>query len=462
MRRPADRELNRQEPEDAEVGGEERGASERPLGTTRRARPLALATFAALLVAAAPAGAGVVRLETLEAQVTTARPTVGAARVAGAEAEVELAKSAYMPQFAVTGDLSLAPGGRLVSVHDTSGEEYLVQGTRTVGEEGAFTPLPRYGVVLSAQQRIYDFGRTASAVRAAEAGARAARADDEATRGSRLRTLRVAYLRWVGTQVALESARREKEDAATRRQVVATRIGEGVRARADLGALELREASADLEAVRAEGEVATARLDVEIAVGARLPADATPDTSILDREAPKPPAGDSDATATALDGQRDAALATARAAELGRAPTLAAAAEAGIRGQSEELFPAYRAGVTLVVPLWDGGAMSARAAAARAQAAELSARSRELRDKKRAVKSRAQSEVAGAAARLAAAERLRAAAAKLAGDAEERYRLGDGPVEQVLEARTQLARADHEVLLAKLARAEAALRLREP
>ena len=429
----------------------------------RLPRALAAAAILASLFAGRPAGAAVVRLEALEALAAAAPAAAGAgaARVAAASAEIDVARSAYAPRFGIAADGSLSPGGSLVQVRDTSGATYLVQGTRTVGEEGAFVPVPRYGAVLTAEQRIYDFGRTAAAVEAAEAGVRAARADDDAARAARVRALRGAYLRWVGSWVALEAVRRERDDLKARREVVAARVGEGVRAQADLRALEVREASAELEAVRAQGELETARLDVQTAAGVPLPADATPDAAILDR-AQAAPAAESDPAASALAIQRDAALARARAASLERAPTLAAAAEAGIRGQSDELFPAYRAAVTLVVPLWDGGAQSARAAAARAQADELSARGRELRDRQESARARAQSELASAALRIAAAERLRAAAATLASDAEERHRLGEGPVEPVLEARATLARAEHEVLLAKLARAEAVLRLRAP
>jgi outer membrane protein TolC len=417
----------------------------------------------AALAWAGPARAAVVRLEALEAQVTAERSTVETARVAAASARVELAESAYYPQLAVSAEGSLSPGGRLVRVADLNGTEYLVQGTRTLDESGAFTPQPRYGVALTAQQRLYDFGRTAAAVRAAEADQRAARAADVAQRGTRVRVLRGAYLRWVGAWIAREAITRQRNDARARRALVEGRVGEGVRAPSDLGALEVHEAEIELDAVRAEGNLAAAKLDVERASGAPLPEGATPDAAILEREPPKAPRdGEGDSMVQSLDSQRDAALAAARAAELGRAPILSATAEAGLHGQSVELFPEYRGSVTLVVPLWDGGATSARVAAARAHAAELSARGTEARQQRSAARARASLDLASAAATLAAAERLRDAAARVANAAEERYALGQGPVEPVLEARAALARAEHEVLVAKLARAEASMTLGGP
>jgi outer membrane protein TolC len=193
---------------------------------------------------------------------------------------------------------------------------------------------------------------------------------------------------------------------------------------------------------------------------APLPEGASPDITLLERSAPSPASAarapaPGDAVAAALEAQAEALRAGVRAAELGRAPTLMVTGEAGLSGQGAQVFPMYRAVVSLTVPLLDGGATAARSDAARAVAAELAAEGREHRIALAADRSAADGELSAALATLAAAERLRAAAEGAAKDAADRYALGQGAVESVLEARATLAEAEHQVLLAKLVRSEA-------
>ena len=417
---------------------------------------------------AAPAAADVLRLETLLAEEPPSAPgelSSEAARVAAASARVELAESAYYPQLALGAEASLSPGGRLVKVEDAIGTSYLVPGTQTVDESGAFVPEARYGLVLSARQQVYDFGRTAAGVRVAEAEVRAAQANEAAHRATRQRALRGAYLRWLGAWVAVEAVRSELADAAARRAAVEARVTEGVRGPADLRALEVHEARLALQTARSEGELAAARRRLEQVRRAPLGENAAPDLGLLERGAgappeATPPSAPRDAVAAALEAQAAALREGIRAAELGRAPSLLVTGEAGVSGQGSDLFPMYRAVLSLTVPLLDGGATAARTDAARAVAAGLAAEGREHRVALAADQAAAEGELAAALVTLAAAERLRSAAARAATDAADRYALGQGPIELVLEARATLADAEHEVLLAKLARTEAWL-LRE-
>src|SRR6185436_1977845 len=123
-------------------------------------------------------------------------------------------------------------------------------------------------------------------------------------------------------------------------------------------------------------------------------------------------------------------------------------AEAGARGQMSNVFPAYRASVSLAIPIWDGGAAAAQAARAREEAASLDAKEREHRAFVKAERARARHDWAGAAERLRLAESLYALAAARSRDAEERYSLGEGKIESVLETGAVLSRAEREVVLA--------------
>jgi outer membrane protein TolC len=425
--------------------------------------PFAGALLAVLLTAVVPAAADVLRLETLLAEEPASAPgqlTAEAARVAAASARVELAESAYYPQVALGAEASLSPGGRLVRVEDAIGTSYLVPGTQTVDESGAFVPEARYGLVLSARQQLYDFGRTAAGVRVAEAQVRAAQASEVTHRVMWQGALRGAYLRWLGAWLEVEAVRIEVADAVARRAAVEARVSEGLRGAADLRALEVHEARLALQATRSGGELSAARRGLERVRRAPLPEGASPDITLLERSAPSPASAarapaPGDAVAAALEAQAEALRAGVRAAELGRAPTLMVTGEAGLSGQGAQVFPMYRAVVSLTVPLLDGGATAARSDAARAVAAELAAEGREHRIALAADRSAADGELSAALATLAAAERLRAAAEGAAKDAADRYALGQGAVESVLEARATLAEAEHQVLLAKLVRSEA-------
>src|SRR5262249_30644015 len=160
-------------------------------------------------------------------------------------------------------------------------------------------------------------------------------------------------------------------EAVARRERVQTRIQEGARPDADLSAVQYEEASAQLEATNARGNAASARLRLEYAVGAELPPKAVPDIDTLSPPEATPPAR-SDPALTALELRRKAALASATLQKRNRLPLLSGAAETGVRGQKDHVFPAYRVAVSLSVPIWDQGFSTANAKAAEAEASELS------------------------------------------------------------------------------------------
>jgi outer membrane protein TolC len=229
----------------------------------------------------------------------------------------------------------------------------------------------------------------------------------------------------------------------------------------DLASARYEETIAELDDSEARQRVQDARLSVERATGAQLASNASPDASLLDRGPSRTEYGQA-AEAVALARQRESALATARLYDRDTTPVLSATADAGARGQSLNVFPAYRAAVSLAVPLWDGGASAARASRSREEAALFDAKEREERATVNTERVRAWNDWAGAAERLRFAESLYATAAARARDAEQRYDLGEGKIETVLETGSGLTRAEREVVLAKIHRADAVLRLKAP
>jgi outer membrane protein TolC len=210
-------------------------------------------------------------------------------------------------------------------------------------------------------------------------------------------------------------------------------------------------------------------------VQSELPKGAAPDLSVLEAGA-APPAGGAAADAVpkpqpaaaaipasgdpaleVLERQHEAALAAARAADRGAAPQLDLAADLGIQGTDGEVFPAYRAAVSISVPLFDGGAQSAVADQFRAQARGLEARRQFVAEQLRLQRLGSQHALTSAAEDLVMSLELLATAEALLAEAEEHYRSGSDTLERVLSAQRSLLSARREVLSAKLDHARAVL-----
>jgi outer membrane protein TolC len=404
-----------------------------------------------------------VKLEELEQSALHNRASIVAARsrVAAAEARVDLAKVPYYPTVSGTVDVTAAPGGRLIRVNnvdDPEGPPYTVGGSRTITERGAFIPNFRYQGVLGVQSRLYDFGRTAASVRAARADRDAFAAGVSSERRSVILEVRTAYLAWLsayGTrQIMAESA----GDSSELRASMEAHVREGSRPGAELASAQYDEARAKLDLERSDGDLDGARIDLEQAAGAKLSKTAEPDLALLDRTlvttgSPSHP------EVAWVERKRDAASASAESHGNHYAPIVAVGATAGISGQTTTVFPLYQVGLSVTVPLLDGGAESAAAAAAAAQASDLSAQARELQHRAAASTERSRVALERSARRVELAQALVSAAEQSVRHAEDQHELGAGSFDDVVQARIRLSRAKLEVFNARLERARAGLEL---
>jgi outer membrane protein TolC len=407
-----------------------------------------------------------VPLGSLETTALQNRPALAAdaARATAAEAAIDKAQSAYYPRLTLNAQSLAAPGRTLVHVQNTqngiaSGPDYLVAGSRSLSDGlAAFTPQLQNQVGVELDSAIYDFGRTRATLDAGRARYASAEAEEEATRTAIVRGVRGAYLGWLSASELFAITAQAATDAENRRARVEALIGEGVRPKAELSPARADEMLAKLELERARGELETAKLTLGLAVGAPLAESAEPDRTLLQSEADVLPA-QSDATLRALELQQEAANASARAEEKLTAPLLAASALAGLRAQGLTPFPVYAVGLSLSMPLWDGGSAKASAAAARAHASELSALMRQHQEQRKGELLHAQLDATNASTRLHTAEALREICEQRLSEAEQGYELGSGSLEQLAQARALLRRARTEVLLARVERAEARLRV---
>ncbi|HSU40634.1 MAG TPA: TolC family protein, partial [Polyangiaceae bacterium] len=194
------------------------------------------------------------------------------------------------------------------------------------------------------------------------------------------------------------------------------------------------------------------------ATGAPLAKNAEPDESLLDRQPPPAPVSNR-ADVALLERRRDAAAAAANAHGHPFAPVLGVGLDAGLKGQGYTPFPLYDVGLTLSVPLLDGGLESANAAQATSQANDFAAQAREAKRKVTIQEQRSRLALERASRRLELAQALVAAADEQVKHAEDQHELGGVTFDAVVQARMQAERARLEVLTARLEHARAVLDL---
>jgi outer membrane protein len=448
----------------------------------RRALFVAAALFGSISLSPLDAGAQILTLEEIEAKAQRPRPELDErqAAIARAQAELGVVQSSSAPMFAGRVDATLAPGGRMLEIRNPKEPDdiYFVQGSRGLGESEAFLPVPRYAAVLGGKLTLLDFGRTRLGVRAAEAAISAERASLIQAKVELVRQAREAYLLWLEAHQTWQLAERDAEVTAARTVSVRELISEGARPATDATLSAYDEQLARLRQARAERAVEAALQALSTAIQNELPPRSVPDLEVIEAEpAPEPPASDrppegppkkapdaapkpaSDPALTALERQHQAALSAARAADHAGAPTLDASAELGIQGQDVQVFPAYRVGLSLSIPLWDGGRQTSQAAVHRAEAQGMEARLQALTRAVRAREEAAQSRHRASSAELRLSLMLLATAELMLSEAEEHYRSGSDTLERVLGAQRSLVQARREVLTAKLETARARLEL---
>ncbi|HEU4577213.1 MAG TPA: TolC family protein [Polyangiaceae bacterium] len=400
------------------------------------------------------------------------------AAIEKAQAEVGLAQAKSGATIGARVEGSLSPGGKLVEIpvdlSNPAGDTYLVQGARALGDPDAFLPTPRYGAIFSGKMTLLDFGRSALGVKAAQAALGAERAALLQAKVELVRGARGAYLAWLEAYQNWQLARRDAEVTRQRTTNIKELISQGVRPATDATLSSYDEQVAGLRESRAARAASMALQVLAASVQSELPPSSTPDLAVLEAppEAPPPaaPAGGKpapqapatsgpEAQLGALKLQRDAALSAARASDRGAAPVLDLGADLGVQGVQDHVFPVYKAGLSLSVPIWDGGVGKAQAAVHRAEARGLEARQQATERRIRAEQSAARERLQAAAEDLRLSNELLATAELMLTQAEEHYRAGSDTLERVLNAQRSLLQARREVLTAQLETARARLEL---
>jgi len=376
-----------------------------------------------------------------------------------ASAEVDAARAGKKPSFWVNAAAEAAPGSFIEQVQTIDGKVVNVRASPTIRENMAFRPNVRYEGTIQMDAPLFDL-RTTAAIKAAEAHRLATRASSQASRQNVLIMVRGAYLDWMATHLVHAFATASAEEARVQRERTAARIAEGDRPGSELDSARYEELQADLVAADALASTIAAKRALEAAVGTELSPEAEPDVRLLEIESTEV---DSEPgwEVEALEHQSNAAHHQAHMHHKSRLPTIAAFAQTGVAGINEQVFPMYRLGLSLAVPLWDGGRALAMGRAAEAQASELDARAQEARVAKEDARKQALLDREHAEEQLAIADSLVAISKKRVEQARTRYELGATDLDTVAELRAALRDAETRRVQIQVARADAVLRLDE-
>lgn len=409
------------------------------------------------------AGAQVVTLEELEtlALKNDARWAMTDVQSREADARMALAKAGRKPTFLLDLDAAAQPGTQIVQVPTLEGETATVRSAPPVGQPNAFRVDPVYHAEFTMHAPLYDFGRTRTAIEAAQTQRAVSSAWDSQDSEALLRRLRASYLSWLYAHSVHHWTTESATDALAQRDRVAQRVQDGERPGADLTAAQHEALERQLAATDSQAELDRARRRIEQLVGEPLPPKAEPDTRLLTLQTPDD-AEPASAEADALMRESEVARLEAGTLRKSRRPVLAATARTGVRGVGNDVFPGYRLGVNLAVPLWDGGKIAAEAELAEAQAMELEAEAAQSRSAAQSAQEQARADRLSAETQLPLAEQLVAVAEERVEQAEASYELGLGGLDDIASARTALRAAQSRLVSVQVARADAILRSSSP
>jgi outer membrane protein TolC len=266
-------------------------------------------------------------------------------------------------------------------------------------------------------------------------------------------------VRWA-TAYALWSLSEQVAAAAEARRLrMQAAIEEGAARSADRTAAESDIGFARLESERARANLESAREDLGFLAMLDLAEDARPAGAVLEAGLPATEGAADNAGLRALQEQRRAAEASARVHDHAFAPVIAASAQAGVQGNMGNVFPLYRVGISVSVPLWDGGADAANRGQARAQASQLASAATQHETLREQQKQRGARIKAQAERRIGLSQQLVQLCGTRLAQLEEAYPLGAASFTDLADARSALSRAQTELVLAQAMRAEATLDL---
>lgn len=311
-------------------------------------------------------------------------------------------------------------------------------------------PLDDWTGGLSSRVTLYDFGERRAGLDAARARRGAAEADAAATSADVRLAVQNAFFALASAQDLLAVARQNLARTEHHLQMVEIRRATGAVPQADVLRLQAEVAAAQLQLIGAQSgvRIATGRLNAAMGRPAETPLAITPP------ELPAPPAPEAlaDALGRALarrpelqaaEKRTGAARAATAAARAARTPKLRAD---GAYGWNDTAWlpetREWQAGLSVDLPVFDGGTRRSRLARTRAELAREEALLENRRLQVRQEVWAAAAELDRAWSSIAANEAGVRASAESLRVVQERYQNGAAVVTDLLDTQTALARAE--------------------
>lgn len=404
-------------------------------------RPVAESQDAAAREARPPASA-----VTVDAAVRIAldrNPLVRAAaegvRVAG-EAAGE-ARAPYYPTLGVS-----------ASVAGWETHAFLPSGLGGANIPSTIGPTSDWTVAFTGRYTVYDSGRRAADLRLALAQQRAAEHEAARAREDLALEVRRAFYALAAAGDARQVALTNLARAEDHLQLAETRRAAGAVAGGDVVQAQVRVVEARLALVRVESLIRQARGGLNTAMG--LPVTTPVEVQVDAMPAAGAPADGTDVSAgltqalagrPSIEAAAQRAMASTEAIASARSafgPRVAAEWSAGLR--DSDFFPSdrdWRVGVSVSWTLFDGFAKQHRLARAQAARAKDEAEVERARQAVQAEVWSAHAKLAEARAAIAAADALIHDAGENVRIARERYRVGAGTVNELLDAQAAMDRA---------------------
>jgi outer membrane protein TolC len=390
-------------------------------------------------------------------------PRIGAADAAveAGRARIGQARSGYLPQLAGT----WSSDRRLSSFSSRTGGPSNDVAGGALQESNAFD-FHQGAVGLS--QRLFDFGQTLAAIRAAQARWDSLAADAADARAQIVLEVKQAYFGLLAARrllaVADETVRSNEQQLAQARG----RNEVGFAPRLDVTRSEVQLASAELDRLAARNNVAVAEVTLRNALGLDAPLDfeiedvlgaserAIAEEEALERAYERRP------ELRALRAEQRAAEQDVAQRRRELLPSLRAEASYGGSASEFPLEEEWSVGAVVEVPIFDGGLTLARVSEGRAALAGLRFDEQRLRQQIALEVRTALLDVARTAEAIQVTERAVRQARENLELAEGRYQTGVGNVIELVDAQTARASADadrvralydHETAIAALERA---------
>ncbi|MFB1484512.1 TolC family protein [Corallococcus sp. RDP092CA] len=384
----------------------------------------------------------VITLADAEALARQNQPSLRSAQAStdAAYARVDQSFSSFLPQVSASAGYTLGTSNRAV-IQNVPGSDTGVVSNST----------RRFSGSLSANQLIYDFGKTSGRYNASKESAGAQEDSQQQVLQDALRNVRSAYFNVLTQKALLGVARETLQSEEARLNQVNASVQVGSRPEIDLLQQRTAKANAQVALIRAQNAYATAKAQLNQTMGVETATDYTVQDVTVAAIAGEDEALDA-LVKRALEARPDVAARARQIAaqesqvkvtKAGHLPSLSATGNLSDVGENpfNGATLSAQGGIQLSWALFQGGLVNAQTREANANLRDLQAQKDALRQQVRLQVEQARLNVAATREALSAADEAQVNARERLRLAEGRYRAGVGNIIEVSDAQVAFTNA---------------------